>query len=68
MLYAVAYRPLYDDTGTHFQTWTFPLAIDAVLPAVPLSLEAEVCVPVDLENSYSEACRRRQFAPAFDEG
>jgi len=68
MLYAVAYRPLHDDTGTHIQTWTFPLAIEANLPTVPLSLEAEICVPVDLEVSYCEACRRRRVEQAFDEG
>ena len=35
------------------------------MPRVPLSLEAELCVPVDLEAAYSEACRRRRVAEAL---
>jgi hypothetical protein len=67
-LYAVGYRPLHDDSGTHIHTWPFPLTLGADLPSVPLSLEAEVCVPVDLEGTYREACRRRRVDEAFEEG
>jgi hypothetical protein len=36
-------------------------AIDrTALSTVPLSLEAELCVPVDLDASYRDACQRRR--------
>jgi hypothetical protein len=30
------------------------------LPTVPLSLAADFCPPVNLEESYADACRRRR--------
>src|SRR5262249_25667052 len=50
-LYAVAYRPLRRGSDDVIETWPMPLAIGQTLPTVPLSLEAELCVPVDLEAS-----------------
>jgi len=60
-LYAVAYRPLRRGSDDVIETWPMPLAIGQPLPTVPLSLEAELCVPVDLESSYRDACQRRRF-------
>ena len=65
MLYAVAYRPLRVAGTDRIETWPMPLAVGRPLPRVPLSLEAELCVPVDLEAAYSEACRRRRVAEAL---
>lgn len=59
-LYAVAYRPLRRDADV-IETWPMSLSIGQVLPRVPLSLEAELCVPVDLEASYRDACQRRRL-------
>jgi hypothetical protein len=60
-LYAVAYRPLRRNSDDVIETWPMPLSIGQPLPAVPLSLEAELCVPVELEASYRDACQRRRL-------
>jgi hypothetical protein len=64
-IYAVAYRPLRRDGAEQVETWPMPLAVGEPLPAVPLSLEAEHCLAVDLESSYLEACRRRRVDEAL---
>jgi hypothetical protein len=60
-LYAVAYRPLQVDGAGRIETWPEALAVGQPLPTMPLSLEADLCVPVDLEGAYAEACRRRRL-------
>jgi hypothetical protein len=64
-LYAVAYRPLRAGDMEKVETWPTVLALGQPLPRVPLSLGAEWCVPVDLEESYREACRRRRLDEAI---
>lgn len=59
-LYVVAYRPLRAGDAETVEAWPTALAIGQPLPKVPLSLGAEWCVAVDLEESYREACRRRR--------
>ncbi|MGH7169321.1 MAG: DUF4058 family protein [Gemmataceae bacterium] len=60
-LYAVAYRPLRAADAEKVEVWPTLLAVGQPLPKVPLSLGAEWCVPVELEESYREACRRRRL-------
>jgi Protein of unknown function (DUF4058) len=60
MLYCVAYRPLRVAGTGRIETWPNALVLGQPLPTVPLSLEAELCVPVDLETAYVEACHRRR--------
>jgi hypothetical protein len=64
-LYAVAYRPLQTDQGGRVDTWPTPLTVGAALPTLPLSLGADLTVPLDLEAAYSEACQRRRFEEAL---
>jgi hypothetical protein len=64
-LYAVAYRPLKRDAAEQIETWPMPLAPGEPLPTVPLSLEAEHCLAVDLEAAYLDACRRRRVDEAL---
>jgi hypothetical protein len=59
-LYVVAYRPLRRDGVEQIDTWPLPLVVGQPLPTVPLSLEAELCVALDLEAAYHEACQRRR--------
>lgn len=59
-LYGVAYRPLCVAGEGRIEAWPSALAVGQALPTVPLSLEAELCVPLDLEAAYAEACRRRR--------
>jgi hypothetical protein len=66
-LYCVAYRPLTEAGVGRIETWPVPLAIGQPLPTLPLSLDAEHCVPVDLEHAYVEACQRRRVDEALDQ-
>jgi hypothetical protein len=60
-LYAVAYRPLRREEREEIEFWSFPLAVGAVLPTLPLALQADLVVPVDFEAAYTDACRRRKL-------
>jgi hypothetical protein len=51
-LYAVACRSFPPDEPVRLETWVEPLALGAPLPALPLWLEAELAVPLNLERSY----------------
>jgi len=61
-LYAIAYRPIVRDQQERIEVWTSPLEIGAVLPVLPLALDAEQCLPIDLESTYTAACQRRRLA------
>jgi hypothetical protein len=58
--YAVAYRPLRREQEGRLETWPMRLAVGQPLPTVPLSLAADLCLAVDLEAAYLDACRRRR--------
>jgi hypothetical protein len=60
-LYAVAYRPLRRDGTNQIGLWRSPLALNQPLPVLPLSLDADLVIPVDFEATYVEACRRKQL-------
>jgi hypothetical protein len=57
-LYAVAYRPVRRGEEELIEIWPAALALSQSLPTLPLFLGYELCVPVDLEGTYNEACRR----------
>jgi hypothetical protein len=61
-LYAVAYRPIVRDQEEQIEVWPSPLEIGGFLPVLPLALDAEQCLPIDLEATYSAACQRRRLA------
>jgi hypothetical protein len=60
-LYTASYRPLTEDGAGRIECWPMTLAVGQPLPEVPLSLDAECCVRVDLEVSYMDACRWRRL-------
>ncbi len=60
-LYAVAYRPIVREEKELIDTWPERLAVGRVLPMLPLALNAEICLPVELEEIYSAACQRRRL-------
>lgn len=60
-LYAVSYRPIVRDGGEVVELWTDQLAVGKDLPILPLSLSAELCVPIDLEATYTAAYARRRL-------
>jgi hypothetical protein len=61
-LYAVAYRPVRRQEREEIDLWPAPLTLAAPLPVLPLALNAELSMPVDLEATYQDACRRRRLA------
>jgi len=61
-LYAVAYRPVVRQEQEVFDVWPTALALGQPLPTLPLALNAELAVPLDLEGTYTAACRRRRLS------
>ena len=59
--YAASYRPVAGETGAGVECWTYPLAVGAALPTVPLSLRGHGFIPLDLEATYTETRRRARF-------
>lgn len=57
-LYAAAYRPVRRDQADQVDVWLRPLAVEQTLPTLPLALSAELTVPIDLERTYLDACRK----------
>jgi hypothetical protein len=60
-LYAVAYRPARRDKREQIDLWPTRFDIGDRLPTLPLVLNWETCVEVDLESAYIDACRRRRL-------
>jgi hypothetical protein len=60
-LYAVAYRPIRRQDREEIDLWPVPLTLAGPLPVLPLALNAELSMPVDLETTYLDACRRRRL-------
>ena len=60
-LYAAAYRPIRREEKEEIDLWTATLALGQALPVLPLALNWELCLPVDLEATYMDACRRRRL-------
>jgi hypothetical protein len=61
-LYAAAYRPIRRDESDQTDVWLTPLAVGRPLPVLPLALTAELCLPIDLESTYVDACRRLRLS------
>jgi hypothetical protein len=55
-LYAVAYRIAAPNGQRHVEVWQEALALGAALPTLPLWLDAGLCVPLRLEESYTATC------------
>lgn len=60
-LYATAYRPLVREGHEDIQVWCEPLAVGMALPTLPLALNAELSVPLDLEATYASAYQRKRL-------
>jgi hypothetical protein len=60
-LYAVAYRPIVRDEKEQIDVWPDQLSVGKALPTLPLALNAEICLPIDLEETYTAACLRRRL-------
>jgi hypothetical protein len=60
-LYATAYRPVRRSTSDQIEIWISTLAVGQSLPVLPLALDKGMCVPLDLEAPYVEACQRSRL-------
>lgn len=56
-LYAAAYRSTKENGAWRLDAWPQPLALDAVLPTMPLWLASDLAVPLELELTYEETCQ-----------
>jgi hypothetical protein len=55
-LYAVAYRIRPTDGRNELEVWPEALAIGARLPTLPVWLDTDLAVPLDLEHTYQATC------------
>jgi hypothetical protein len=55
--YAVTCRGRKVGGKPRFETWAYPLIVGEKLPLLPIWLDGELAVSLDLEASYEEACR-----------
>lgn len=61
-LSAIGYRPIRRKSADFFDMWPTELFLGQPLPTLPLYLRGDVCVPVELEATYSDASRRLRLA------
>jgi hypothetical protein len=61
-LYATAHRTVPAPPDLHLETWAHLLTLGGSLPTLPLWLQADLCLPLDLEATYRAACIARRIA------
>jgi hypothetical protein len=60
-LYAAAYQPLRHDRDIHLNIWYESFNIGANLPTLPLWLDADICLPLMLQETYEQTCRSQRI-------
>jgi hypothetical protein len=60
-LYATVHRITPPSSQLCLETWAFPLALGGSLPTVPLWLQPDLCLPLDLDATYHAACMARRI-------
>lgn len=60
-LYGVAYRVGAKDEASRLDFWQEPLTLAEKLPTVPLCLKGGLCLPIDLEQTYHDTCKRQRI-------
>jgi hypothetical protein len=60
-LYATAYRPVHRQQRNEIDLWREPLALGGPLPTLPLAVRGLGSLPIDLEATYTEACKRARI-------
>ncbi len=61
LLYAAAYRPVRRRDANQIDVWPSALAVGRELPLLPLALRGGPAVPLNLEATYTDACRRSRL-------
>jgi hypothetical protein len=60
-LYAAAYRRIASGDELQLETWSHLLSLGDSLPTLPLWLQQDLCLPLDLEATYHAACMARRL-------
>jgi Protein of unknown function (DUF4058) len=55
-LYAVAYRPVPVQNHQSIEAWPETLTLGDALPVLPLWLRLDLCLPLQLEETYMDTC------------
>jgi hypothetical protein len=63
-LYGSAYRPVERDGAAALDIWREPVAVGESLPTLPLWLRGGLCLPVELEATYTRTCAEQRIQPA----
>jgi hypothetical protein len=61
-LYATANRTVSSTQGVRLETWAHTLTLGGSLPTLPLWIQPDLCLPLDLEATYQAACAARRIA------
>ena len=61
-VYATAYRPFRRATEEAVDLWMGSLAVGEPMPTLPLAVRRGPCLPIELEETYAEVCRRARLA------
>ena len=55
-LYAIAYRPIPLQKQQSIEAWPETLTLGHPLPMLPLWLRLDLCLPLQLEETYADTC------------
>lgn len=55
-LFAISYRVIQAEEKKQLCAWPYPLKVGEPLPTVPLWIAADLAVPLELEETYTDAC------------
>jgi hypothetical protein len=60
-IYTVSYRPVHRAGQSSLDMWQALMDVGSSLPAVPLWLRGNLCLPVDLDATYNRTCREQRI-------
>ncbi len=60
-LYAAAYHPIHLTERSNLDVWYETFDVGAVLPTMPLWLDADLCVPLMLQETYEQTCKSQRI-------
>ncbi len=60
-LYAISYRSVHRTGQPNLDMWQASVGVGSSLPTVPLWLQGNLCLPVDLDATYDRTCREQRI-------